>query len=73
MKNNRHFEIKFSPWNAPTDLTEPSFDVVLRTFETIMLNGYVGILHRDPKSIRIDRNKVKLAIPQEHGTTRSAS
>lgn len=66
---NPNITIRIVPWNEPTDLREPSFDAVLRNFEIIMLNAYVGLLPRDPQSIRIDRSKVKLAIPQEYGAT----
>jgi hypothetical protein len=62
MNKNRKLEIKVVPWNEPTDLREKSYETVIQTWVCIMFSLYVGILHRDPKSISIGQRTVRLHI-----------
>lgn len=62
MVMDSRFEIKIVPWNAPQDWKEKSYSDVLRSWAFIMRNSYVGILKMDPKSIRIDRSKVRFLV-----------
>jgi len=62
MNKKRQIEIKVVPWNKPTDLREKSYEAVIKTWIGIMFNLYVGILHRDPKSISIGQRTVRLHI-----------